>query len=223
MLASMVPKNKVVQILNRYISPVIVDTVLGSAVRRSGLSLDEVVSGNSLRFVDALKKSCGMFIKTAGERALCCKELEVLFSSMQGLGVRRKEPITIEVVKESDIVLARVSGRKICQELGFSSYGQLCVATVISELARNIFNYAGVGQVELLVLSSAPAGIQIIAQDQGPGIDNLQIILDGKYKSRTGLGKGILAVKKMMDEFDIETEPNKGTRIVVKKYLETLR
>src|SRR5690242_8002539 len=103
-------------------------------------------------------------------------------------------PATIEVTIriEGDIVRARGAGRDMCRELGLSEINQVKVATAISELARNIFHYAKTGSITLNRLSVPKAGIEIVAIDQGPGIPDVKLVLSGTYKSKTGMGKGLL-------------------------------
>ena len=103
-------------------------------------------------------------------------------------------------------------------ELGFDRASTIKVATAVSELARNIFNYAGSGIVVLAPLEGHRVGMRILAEDQGPGIPNLDDILEGNYRSRTGMGLGILGSRKIMDSFDIQSTPGKGTRVVMQKY-----
>jgi len=91
------------------------------------------------------------------------------------------------------------------------------VATAVSELARNIIFYATRGTVELRSLKDDKGvmGLQIIASDQGPGIPpaKLEEIWAGTYKSQRGMGKGLVAVKKLVDEFQLDTRPGVGTTV----------
>jgi serine/threonine-protein kinase RsbT len=128
--------------------------------------------------------------------------------------------VTFEIKNESDIVRARSRGRVICQELGVRDSVGIKVATVISELARNIFRYAGEGRVEIEVLDTKPVGIQVVASDNGPGIADVNEVLSGNYRSKTGMGMGLIAVRNIMDEFEVESSPGSGTRVTVKKYMQ---
>jgi serine/threonine-protein kinase RsbT len=82
--------------------------------------------------------------------------------------------------------------------------------TAISEVARNIVLYAGQGQIEI---ATVKRGIEIVARDRGPGIANLDQVLAGNYKSRMGMGLGLRGVKKIADQFDIQTAPGRGTTV----------
>src|SRR5579872_4797817 len=87
----------------------------------------------------------------------------------------------------------------------------------VSELARNVFQYAARGSVVFGVEEGAKPVFQIVVSDRGPGIKNLEAILDGRYQSKTGMGLGILGVRRLMDAFDIESHPSLGTTIVLGK------
>jgi serine/threonine-protein kinase RsbT len=87
------------------------------------------------------------------------------------------------------------------------------VATIVSELARNMVLYAGGGIVEIASTNGQPKRVVVTGTDQGPGIPNLSEVLSGRYKSRTGLGRGLLGTKRLSDRFDVSTG-NDGTRVI---------
>lgn len=106
---------------------------------------------------------------------------------------------------ERDVVKARQRARQIAGLLGFDPQEQIRVATATSEIARNAFRYATAGTVEFLLELEPPQHLVICVEDAGPGIPNLQEILDGEYKSRTGMGMGIIGTRRLMDRFEIRT------------------
>ncbi len=126
----------------------------------------------------------------------------------------------VEILAEQDIVIARQSGRAIARELGFSIVDQSRIATSISELARNIFLYAGKGTVHIRPLdNNGKLGIEIVAEDRGPGIRDTKLaILDG-FSTSNGLGMGLPGTQRLMDEFQLNSEPGVGTTVVVRKWL----
>ncbi|HVJ94073.1 MAG TPA: anti-sigma regulatory factor [Labilithrix sp.] len=128
------------------------------------------------------------------------------------------ESVDIAILVEGDIVRARGAGRDMCRDLGLSEINQVKVATAISELARNIFHYAKTGNIGLRRLGAPRPGIEIIATDQGPGIPDVKLVLSGSYRSKTGMGKGLLGARRLVDFFEVETGPEKGTRVVLRKY-----
>lgn len=128
------------------------------------------------------------------------------------------ESLDIAIKVEGDIVRARGAGRDMCRDLGLSEINQVKVATAISELARNIFTYAQTGTIGLRRLGAPRVGIEIIATDSGPGIPDLKLVLSGTYKSRTGMGKGLLGARRLVDFFEVDTGPERGTRVTLRKF-----
>lgn len=127
--------------------------------------------------------------------------------------------LRVAINSDQDIVLARQKGRAMAMELGFSSGDATLVAAAISELARNIISYAGEGEIELNALrGSNGAGIRIIARDEGPGIRDIPQALRDGFSTSGSLGIGLPGVKRLMDEFAIDSLPGRGTIVTVKKW-----
>ena len=117
---------------------------------------------------------------------------------------------------EKDIATARLEAWSEAVRIGLSKFASVKVATAVSELARNIVFYAGQGTVELRsIKDERGSSLQIVASDQGPGIEpsRLDEIWSGTYKSQRGMGKGLAAVKKLVDEFQLDTGPGRGTTV----------
>ena len=129
------------------------------------------------------------------------------------------EPILININNEFDIVLARQKGREVSKELQFGGVDQARITTAISELARNIYLYAGSGQITISVLEeNGRRGIHISAVDNGPGINDIRMVLQDGYSTSGGLGAGLPGVKRLMDSFDIDSMPGAGTTISITKW-----
>ena len=120
---------------------------------------------------------------------------------------------------DQDIVAARQSGRALAAEVGFSATDSTLIATAISELARNIVSYARKGEITVKTIhGSSRHGILVIASDDGPGIpDVLQAMRDG-FSTSGSLGLGLPGVRRLMDEFQIASQPGRGTIVTVKKW-----
>jgi serine/threonine-protein kinase RsbT len=127
----------------------------------------------------------------------------------------------IPVKTDLDIVSARVEGRHLAKELGFGTIDQARIATAISELARNIVLYAPEGKVTVRAIFSddGERGIEVICEDNGPGIANVELVMQDGYSTSSGLGMGLPGTKRLMDEFEIETKLGVGTRIAVRRWL----
>jgi serine/threonine-protein kinase RsbT len=133
-----------------------------------------------------------------------------------GNGANGEERKRLPIDQEKDIASARLEAWSEAVRIGLSKFTSVKVATAVSELARNIVFYAGRGTVELRALKDDRGpSLQIVAVDQGPGIDSrkLEEIWSGTYKSQRGMGKGLVAVKKLVDDFHLETSPGKGTTV----------
>jgi signal transduction histidine kinase/CheY-like chemotaxis protein len=127
--------------------------------------------------------------------------------------------LRLEVRVEHDVVLARQRARQIAGLLGLEAQDQTRVATAVSEIARNAFQYAGGGTVEFLAAWGPPPTFLVRVRDRGPGVKGLQTILDGHYQSATGMGLGIIGVRRLMDRFRIESAPGTGTVVEFGKAL----
>ena len=127
--------------------------------------------------------------------------------------------IRVAINSDQDIVLARQKGRALATELGFASGDATLIATAISELARNIVSYARNGQIILKMVNGVNRqGLSIIASDSGPGIPDVRQALRDGFSTSGSLGMGLPGVRRLMDEFEITSQPGRGTIVAVKKW-----
>jgi serine/threonine-protein kinase RsbT len=127
--------------------------------------------------------------------------------------------IRVAISSDQDIVGARQRGRSLAAELGFSAADATLIATAISELARNIVSYARRGEIKLQrVQNSVRHGIMVIAWDDGPGIPDVRQALRDGFSTSGSLGLGLPGVRRLMDEFEIVSQPGRGTTVTVKKW-----
>jgi signal transduction histidine kinase/DNA-binding response OmpR family regulator len=129
-----------------------------------------------------------------------------------------KSILNIALRHERDVVHARQRARELAALLGFDNQDQIRLATAASEMARNAFRYARSGEVQFAVRLEPPQHMEILVKDSGPGIANLDDILDGRYKSDTGMGMGIIGTKRLMDEFELSSDSS-GTSVRFSKRL----
>lgn len=126
----------------------------------------------------------------------------------------------VVIKNDLDIVTARVEGRNLARTLGFGVIDQARIATAISELARNIVLYAKTGQVTVRPIENMrQRGIEVVCTDNGPGITDVALVMREGYSSRRGLGMGLPGTKRLMDEFEISSQPGVGTTVTVRKWL----
>ena len=127
---------------------------------------------------------------------------------------------SVDIHTEWDIVAARQLGRNEAKKVGFGTVDQARITTAISELARNIYLYAGKGKIEIERHTEVGLyGITIIASDNGPGISDVRKVMEDGYSTSGGLGAGMPGVRRLMDEFKVDTEPGVGTIITATKWL----
>ncbi len=121
---------------------------------------------------------------------------------------------------ETDVARAIVQANRMARAAQFRAVDQSRIATAVSELARNILKYAGHGEILLRLIAREPGrGMEIVAEDKGPGIADTDRALADHFSSSGTLGLGLPGVRRMMDEFDLESAPGIGTRITVRKWL----
>jgi serine/threonine-protein kinase RsbT len=129
------------------------------------------------------------------------------------------EVTRVSIRSDQDIVLARQKGRALAAQLGFSPGDATLIATAISELARNIVSYAREGTISLQVIqNSTRQGILVIASDNGPGIEDIRQAMRDGFSTSGSLGLGLPGVRRLMDEFEISSQPSRGTTVAVKKW-----
>jgi serine/threonine-protein kinase RsbT len=126
----------------------------------------------------------------------------------------------IPIASSADIVTARQLGRALAASLGFTGSDLTVIATAISELARNIIEYATTGAIVMTVSEkSGRLGITIVARDTGPGIADVTKALTAGYSTGQGLGVGLPGVRRLMDEFEIASRSGEGTSVTVRKWV----
>lgn len=126
---------------------------------------------------------------------------------------------SLPIQSEEDVVLARQRARQTAAALLFDGQDQIRIATAVSEIARNAYTYAGGGRIEFRVEGNLPPQLLTIAiRDRGPGISNLDEILSGRYRSKTGMGLGLIGAQRLVDRVHVETSPS-GTSVSLTKLL----
>ena len=129
--------------------------------------------------------------------------------------------LTVEGGQDTAVVAARGAAREMARQMGFTVVDQVRIATAVSEIARNIVMYAGSGVIYVRECRmGARVGLEVVAEDRGPGIPDLQRVLEGGFSTSGGFGRGISGARALMHEFHIESELGRGTRVVMRRWLE---
>lgn len=198
--------------LTRFMSPITARGITQLALKRANMTAERVESvGINGQLTRELISCSRLYVR---DPKVAAQLQEALGSRKSGEGEPTTvAPVVMEVVSERDIVRVRSHARKMAEQLGFHQTDQIRISTAVSELARNIHLYAGRGRIRLTPRTGRQTTLEIVAEDEGPGITDVDAILDGKYVSKTGLGRGLAGCKAMMDEFKVDTKAGKGTTI----------
>lgn len=125
------------------------------------------------------------------------------------------QPINIE----QDVVLARQQARKLATECGMRLIDLTKLVTAVSELARNTMVYGGGGDMDWQILDdNHKVGLRLTFRDEGPGIADIKLAMTDGWTSGSGLGLGLTGAKRLVDEFELDTAPGKGTRITITRW-----
>ena len=137
------------------------------------------------------------------------------------------KPIINRITEDTSIDLAEISDhaqivytvRRLTAQMGFDETQQSLISTAASELSTNIIRYAGKGRITLRVVQEENrVGFEIVAHDEGPGIDDIEKAMEEHFSKGNGLGLGLSSVRRIMDDFNIQSKPGHGTRIVARKW-----
>jgi serine/threonine-protein kinase RsbT len=127
--------------------------------------------------------------------------------------------VRVRVATDADVVTARQEGRELARVLGFSLTDVTLIATAISEVARNIISYAEEGEICVAAVEKGGRrGIRVVATDSGPGIDDLEKALADGYSTGQGMGMGLPGARRLMDDFEVHTDPSAGTTVTMTKW-----
>lgn len=201
--------------LGRYISEINALAIVSASATLSRVPIDGLTPAHLPALLAQVRASFMFFGVAHDRRDLCLARLLAL--SWAGEGTIPGAAVTIDLEREHDVVRARSAGRAVCEGLGFSEVGCVKVATAISELSRNILQYATRGTVTLQALPGPPPAVEVVARDYGPGIADLASVLRPGYRSRSGMGAGLRGTRALMDAFDVVTFPGQGTVVTVRK------
>jgi serine/threonine-protein kinase RsbT len=202
---------RILKVLSKFMSEGSAMAAIARAERSTGLDVRRLQSTDAAVCFSAIERAAAMTLDRKSQ-ALLHGELEFELSVVGS----ESAPIipknqSIAVRTELEATFARRRAREVVTALGGKSYDAVKAMTLVSELARNIVLYTPGGRIELRICDS-PRSLIVHAADEGPGISNLNEVFSGRYRSKTGLGKGLLGAKRLSDRFEIRTDAS-GTRI----------
>ncbi|MFO0588007.1 MAG: ATP-binding protein [Polyangiaceae bacterium] len=199
---------QLLHILRGYLSPTNAEGLLSRTVREMDLHPAELSAFHVPPMVPTIERRARLYVDTM--------RLQRLVDEISAIGADRpsRRSRTFNVQREPDISDARRTAKAICESAGARSFIVHKVATIVSELARNIVAYTPGGTIEVTIVRERPAHMTIVATDRGGGIPFLDDVLAGRYRSKTGMGRGILGVQRLSDKFNISTS-SLGTKVEV--------
>ncbi|NTX03944.1 ATP-binding protein [Myxococcus sp. CA040A] len=206
--------------------------VLRGTLEPLRLSADTLGAAELPRVIEALEPATRHFVDPARRPDLAARlrALTATATVPSGLSATREptpapatttmdaRPTTYLVRTEADASHARLAARALCESMGGRGYECQKVATAVSELARNQISYAGGGTIQLIPVQTPRKLLRVRAEDQGRGIPELERVLSGTYRSKTGMGLGILGVKRLADRFEVKTGAT-GTQVEFEVWL----
>jgi serine/threonine-protein kinase RsbT len=129
------------------------------------------------------------------------------------------DEVRVPIAADGDLVTARAEGRAMAERLGFPRPDPTLIATAISEIARNIVVHAGRGEIVLRPFDDGDRyGVVVIATDDGPGIRDVEAALRDDYSGQGGLGLGLPGARRLMDDFELESDADAGTTVTMTKW-----
>jgi len=212
-------QEELLHVLTSFTGTVVAQSILRLSISMAGVEMNNLSGNGPQRLTDCIEQGIKTFIHDPQKREACAYKVRQAIRSSAPPSGPRVEADQVAIADESDILRARTIGHALIKGLGFSSTDQTKIVTVISELARNIFAYAGNGTITLTRLNGGIPGVEVVAHDSGPGIEDLETIMAGQYHSTSGLGIGLAGSKRLMDEFSIQTAPGRGTTVTARKFL----
>lgn len=133
---------------------------------------------------------------------------------------RMKETKRLEISHEIDVSYAALDAKNYAKDIGFSTADQYMISTAVSELAKNITVYASKGTITLnAVEDDSKRGIEVVAEDSGPGIQKLENAMKDKFSTGDTLGVGLPGTKRLMDDFQICSSSTEGTKVTIRKWI----
>jgi serine/threonine-protein kinase RsbT len=214
----------VVAALNQYFSAPIAKALLTTTARRASLDVSALDRAGIPQLLAALERTLPMYLADPSRRKEC---LDALWTLAPPASPDRSEPpaspapvpsTVIHVRTPDDVVNACDAGRDICRRTRLTAVAETKVATAIAELARNLLQHAGSGEIRLTAIGPPRPGIEIAAVDRGRGIADVAAVMSNAYRSRTGMGMGLKGTKRLMDQFEITSAPGAGTTVVARKF-----
>jgi serine/threonine-protein kinase RsbT len=209
----------ILAVLERSLPPALAATLLMVARRRAGCPSGPLELAKLRSVIQLLQDSLSTYVSDPERRRVCRDALAALSNGPAASKPTGPLSVTVPIRSEADLQSVTDAAKRCARELGMSLLDQTKMMTATAELARNILQYAASGEIRYGLLEKPRKGVVVIATDTGPGIPDIARVMTPGYVSRTGMGIGLQGAKRLMDEFDIESVPGRGTTVTLRKYV----
>lgn len=201
-----------VTVLERHVGPLTAQTIVTTGCSRAHLAAQSLRAEHLYALVPELERGLKLFLNEPAKQQACLAEIVSVGRSPKPAPRVPLMPTRVKVPVEDELgtLEARAMARQIANDLGFSFAAQAEISTAVAELARNIVRHAGKGTVSLVANPVGSVTLEVVAEDQGPGIPDAEAALSGK-------GQGLRTAQRLMDRFEIESAPGRGAKIVAVK------
>lgn len=190
---------EVARLLEAHLSTINARGVMTRALKRHGLDEGAFRPTDLKQLVPTLERSVRLFVEEAEREQLIAS----LWDLSGGAPVAQESRVAVHV--EADVATARGVARDLCVDAGASGFVAQRAATAVSELARNIVAYTPGGSIRMTVELRPVRCVRIVARDDGSGIADVEHVLSGDYRSRTGMGLGLRGIRRIASRFEIDT------------------
>ncbi|WP_407667152.1 ATP-binding protein [Myxococcus qinghaiensis] len=227
-----VTSTQLLGVLQHFMTETAARLVLRGTLESLRLSADALGPAELPRVIEALEPASRHFVDPARRPDLAARLRALMGTASVPSGLSAREPTAASVLPmaldarpttylvrtEADASHARLAARALCESMGGRGYECQKVATAVSELARNQISYAGGGTIQLIPVHAPRKLLRVRAEDHGRGIPELERVLSGTYRSKTGMGLGLLGVKRLSDKFEVNTGTT-GTQVEFEVWL----
>jgi len=204
--------DQIKHVLMRYLSERNADGVLVRALSEERIAPESLSTADLARLRPKLERRARIYLDAVRHARLV--------ADLAAMAGHKPPPRTrsVSIQRPTDVDLAQAAARDVCEQVGARSPIAHRIVTIVTELARNIALHAHGGTIEVTVLATGSSRIGIVASDVGPGIGDLDAILAGRHRSKTGTARGLITVKRLADRCTIDPGP-RGVRVEAEIHL----
>ena len=212
-------EEKLLSTLASFLNLTAARSLISLGMTTANVDIDNMQPGDNLRLLRELENLVRLCLRDPTEQKHCVHALSDIIRPIKGMTGTSKKCAEVPIITESDVITARGLSWDMCKEIGFSPADQIKLATAVSDLARNIVQFGGRGKIVLTALSGAKPGLEVLARDDGPVVDNVDFVLAKQSRPKIGIGRSLARTKTLVDDLEITSKGRDGTEVTARKYL----